>query len=73
VRGKGVDLHWGQIKVTDNSKAIWEWETTNKEQLIGGESIETKQFHLDMFSGLEPGTFWYITGEDVRFVGENFQ
>ena len=73
VKGKGVKLHWGQLRTTKTDTAIWEWETTRSQELVGGESVEVKQIHLDMLPGLMPGTFYSATGDDVRFIGENFQ
>ena len=42
-------------------------------RVTGGEAVEIKRVALDPLPGLVPGTFFYITGDDVRYIGEAYE
>lgn len=71
VRGKGVTLCWGPHTIPQESETPWrEWTAQWEEQLIGGDTYETKLISFDMFAGLPAGTYYTLVADDLVYAGE---
>lgn len=71
VRGKGLKIGYGAIRITEAIPGqFYEWETQFTQDLITGDDIETKLVYFDSFPGLDMGMPYIILGDDLRYAAE---
>lgn len=75
VRGKGIKIAWGGLTIGKDFQTMQMedpdmYSFSNEEELIDGESIQTKLVYLNQFKGLFPGTVYHITGRDLIYAAE---
>lgn len=72
VKGRDLKLCYGSRSVVPSLDDPYKVSWAHEENVIGGESVETKLLRFDSFSGLFPGVPYAIVGPDIRFVHEGF-
>lgn len=75
VRGKGIKIAWGGLTIGKDFQTMQMedpdmYTFSHEEELIDGESIQTKLVYLDQFEGLFPSTLYHITGRDLIYAAE---
>jgi hypothetical protein len=67
VRGKNIKLCYGTAtsKPPDKDNKLWSYSSAYEESITSQDKIETKYVAFDLLNGLNPGDWYYLTG-DVR-------
>lgn len=73
VRGKNMTINYDHIQLDRRGDQPWGYEFKHSEQVISGDSVDNKLIYLDSLPGLYPGMTYWVSGDDIRFLGEHIR
>lgn len=72
VRGKNVRIAWGALSTTAEKTVTTAYKVdfANTQDVIDGDTVQTKTIYLDTLEGLRRGMTYQIIGENVMYAAE---